>query len=119
MNDKRPVLMGACHCGPELTTCWDGWKFGSENGGCLCVAGPPTRVPHCLQLLLLQSLQALAGVELLSQVEAHDRNATGRIVAAQRLHEGKVIQVAQVPQTSPAERRHFYSTVIVGGTAKW
>lgn len=64
-------------------------------------------------------LQALAGDMLLSEVESQHRNPTGRIFTAQGLHEGQVVQGAEVPQASPAVRRHFYSTVIVGGTAKW
>lgn len=64
-------------------------------------------------------LQELAGAELLSEVETHRRDSTGGIFKAQGLHKGQVVQGAEVPQASPAVRRHFYSTVIVGGTAKW
>lgn len=101
-----------------LTDCWYGWELGAEDRGCW-VAGPPTRVPHCLQLLLLQMLQALAGAKLLSEMETHHCDPAGGIFTAQGLHEGQVVQGAEVPQASPAVRRHFYSTVIVGGTAKW
>lgn len=101
-----------------LTACWYGWQLGAEDQG-RWVAGPPTRVPHCHQLLLLQMLQALAGAELLTEVEPQYRDPTGGIITAQGLHEGQVVQGAEVPQAPPAVRRHFYSTVIVGGTAKW
>ena len=64
-------------------------------------------------------LQALAGAELLTEVEPQHRDPAGGIIATQGLHEGQVVQGAEVPQAPPAVRRHFYSTVIVGGTAKW
>lgn len=64
-------------------------------------------------------LQALASDVLLSEVESQHRNPTGRLVTARGLHEGQVVQGTEVPQAPPAVRRHFYSTVIVGGTAKW
>lgn len=86
------------------------------NRGCW-VVGPPTRVPYCLQLLLLEVLQALAGAQLLSEMEADRRDPSGGILEAHGVHERQVVQGAEVPQASPAVRRRFYSTVIVG--AKW
>lgn len=64
-------------------------------------------------------LQTLAGAKLLSDVETHHRDPTGEIFKAQGLHKGQVVQCAEVPQASPTVHCHFYSTVIVGGTAKW
>lgn len=63
--------------------------------------------------------QTLAGANLLSNAETNRRNPTGEILEAQAFHEGQVVEGAEVPEAAPAVRRRFYSTVIVGGAAKW
>lgn len=93
-----------------LTRNWQGWEFGAQNWG-RQLAGP---VPHCLQRLPLQKLQAL-----LQEVGSRNRrDPASSLPAAQGLQEGQLVQGAQVPQAAPAGQRRLYSTVMVGGAAK-
>lgn len=94
-----------------LLTGIDGWKLGA--GGRRSWVCPGARVPHRLQLFLLQMRESVGRAGVLAKMEAQHSCGDGRI------HKGRVIQGAQISYAAPAESRRLYSTVMVGGTAKW
>ncbi len=94
-----------------LLTDIDGWKLCA--GGRRSWVCPGARVPHRLQPFLLQVRESVSRASVLPKMEAQHPCGDGGI------HKGHVIQGAQISHAAPAESRRLYSTVMVGGTAKW